>query len=274
LITIAVAATDSGLADEARQLAEKLSLPLLAAAVSPRLLSEPEAILFVSPQGLYIQRTGRVAPGPVAVHFGSSAMRHRRRAGQNELLGRAVGVGKKRQLQVLDATAGLGRDAFVLADSGCMVYLCERHPLVYELLASGLQQARAGGDNWLQSVCARMYLSPGDARQFIPPAQRSMDVIYLDPMFPVRQKSASVKKEMALFQALLEVGGTPVESDDLLLWALDQSVARVVVKRPVRAPLLCGKKPSHVMAGKAVRYDVYVLSPFTAESKGEACVDC
>jgi 16S rRNA (guanine1516-N2)-methyltransferase len=89
----------------------------------------------------------------------------------------------------------------------------------------------------------------------------SIDVIYLDPMFPARDKSASVKKDMALFQALLGAGESATDADDLLVWALEQAVARVVVKRPAKAAELAGSKPSHVIAGKAVRYDVYVLGP-------------
>lgn len=261
MISVGVAATGAGCADEARQLAAKLALPLLAPAVCARTLIEPQAILFLSPEGVYLQLTGKAAPGPIAAQFGSAAMRHRRRAGQNELLGRAVGVGKKSQLQVLDATAGLGRDSFVLADSGCQVLLCERHPLILELVASGLDQARRFGDEWLRAVAARMQLYPGDARQLSPATLCSVDVIYLDPMFPARDKSASVKKDMALFQALLGAGESATDADDLLLWALDQSVARVVVKRPAKASVLAGSKPSHVIAGKAVRYDVYVLGP-------------
>ena len=85
-----------------------------------------------------------------------------------------------------------------------------------------------------------------------------VDVIYLDPMFPARGKSASVKKEMALFQALLDGGEPSSGADELLLWALSRDVARVVVKRPRHAENLAGRRPSHVLAGKAVRYDVYV----------------
>ena len=82
------------------------------------------------------------------------------------------------------------------------------------------------------------------------------DVIYLDPMFGQRDRSAAVKKEMATFQLLLE--GEPEDGADLLAWALTQDVARVVVKRSPKATALGGIKPSHVIQGKAVRYDVHV----------------
>jgi 16S rRNA (guanine1516-N2)-methyltransferase len=240
-------------------LAKTLDLVLLSPGVSARDTEYLDAILFLSHGGTYLQQTGKKAPGPVMVEFGSSAMRHRRRAGQNEMLGRAVGVGKKNVLRVLDATAGLGKDSFILADLGCEVYLCERHPIVVELLASGLERAGLSREDWLSQVCGRMALCPGDARAQDVVAMAPIDVIYLDPMFPGRIKSANVKKEMALFQSLMDRREDVSDADDLLLWSLKQDVSRVVVKRPGKAPVLAARKPGHVIAGKTVRYDVYVL---------------
>ena len=186
---------------------------------------------------------------------GSAAMRHRRRGGQNELLGRAVGIGKREPLRLLDATAGLARDSFVLADLGCHVRLCERHPVICELLSDGLRRAKDSDDPWLAGVAARLALLPGDARE-----QRvdTSDVIYLDPMFPQRSKRAAVKADLSLLQDILQEQNQQ-DAEHLLTWALQQDVARVVVKRPLRAPALAGRSPSHVLRGKAVRFDVYVL---------------
>lgn len=80
----------------------------------------------------------------------------------------------------------------------------------------------------------------------------------IDPMFPPRDKSAAVKKEMALLQWLLESETGQSDAAQLLAWALEQDVARVVVKRPARAQPLAGAAPSHCLQGKAVRFDVYV----------------
>ena len=243
-------------ASEASRLVTRMNLPLLDAATDPATCTDYDALLVASVDGLSLQRTGRAAPGPVSVDFGGAGMRHRRGAGHNELLGRAVGVGKKPVLRVLDATAGLGRDSFVLADLGCQVLMSERVPLVSALLQSGLEKARSSGDPWLQGVLGRMSLWEGEARDL--PASRlsDIDVVYLDPMFPKRGKSAAVKKEMALFHSLLQ--GSSRDADRLLLWALALDVARVVVKRPSRAVNLADRRPSHVIAGKTVRYDVYV----------------
>lgn len=237
----------------ASALAASLGLPVIPAAeqgVAYHLL------LLVEGDALSLQATGDGRTGPIRADFGDSGMRYRRRGGHNELLGRAVGVGKRPGLTVLDGTAGLGRDGFVLADLGCRVHLYERHPLLFELLQAGLNAARAGPDPWLADVAARMTLYPGDVTASRPRAL-GCDVIYLDPMFPQRHKSAAVKKEMALFQQLLGEGAD--DADSLLDWALRQRVARVVVKRPARAASLAGVKPSHSINGKAVRFDVHVL---------------
>lgn len=255
---LALLAADSRDDAVAAALAGRLGLALLPTGSDPASCEAVDAVLVVSGDCLSLQQTGRGVPGPVAVDFGSAAMRHRRRSGHNELLGRAVGVGKKHPLLVLDATAGLGRDGFVLADLGCEVILCEREPVIAELLRAGMHVAAGRRDPWLDEVLGRMQLHPADARSLPADRLRQVDVIYLDPMFPQRGKSAAVKKEMALFQLLLDSVDAQDDADDLLGWALRLGAARVVVKRPPRATSLRGQKPSHSVAGKAVRYDVYV----------------
>ena len=159
---------------------------------------------------------------------------------------------------MIDATAGLGRDSFVLADLGARVRLCERHPVIAAMLEAGMDAARNSGDSWLVERVSRMQLHKGDACLLPPEELDDVDVIYLDPMFPARGKSAAVKKEMALFQYLLHdsIG----DGEATLRWALQQQVARVVVKRPARAAALAGVAPSHSIEGRAVRYDVHVLA--------------
>ena len=276
LALLAVSAADVPLA---AGLARELDLPIVPVDTDPAACEAYDVLLVVAGGVLALQQTPRlgrsaaarkkpgrrptagVLPGPVAVDFGSEAMRHRRRSGHNELLGRAVGVQGRRQPRVLDATAGLGRDSFVLADMGCAVTLCERNPVIAAMLARALQATLSGGDDWSGAVVRRMSLVAGDARGLSPHQLAAIDVIYLDPMFPRRDKSAAVKKEMALFQALLAGAGSEQVADELLPWALAQDVARVVIKRPSRAPFLGGRPPSHSVAGKAVRFDVHVRRP-------------
>ncbi|WP_116364796.1 class I SAM-dependent methyltransferase [Parahaliea mediterranea] len=242
------------------QVAAELGLPLLESTDA----LAADLLLRLDQGRLALVQGGPAAPGPVSVDFGGGRMRQRRRGGHNELLGKALGVGRKSPLRVLDATAGLGRDSFVLADLGCEVLLCERQPVVAALLGSALAQARGSDDDWLCATAQRMQLAPGDARQLPASSLAGIDVIYLDPMFPHRGKSAAVKKDMALFQRLIGIPEDETDSEALLQWALAQPVARVAVKRPLKAPPLAGGKPSHQIRGKAVRFDVHVLAALGA----------
>jgi 16S rRNA (guanine1516-N2)-methyltransferase len=267
---IGVQATGSAAQASAAELAAALGLPLL----GPGEVADEHcftALLLVSPDALALRAPGRAAPNPVAVDFGTAAMRHRRRGGQNELLGRAVGIGKKTPLRVLDATAGLGRDSFVLADLGCDLTLAEREPVVAALLRSGLTRAQGADDLWLRAVAGRMTLVEGDVRKLGAATLEQHDVIYLDPMFPPRDKSAAVKKEMALFQTLFSHAVGAGDADALLDWALQAPVSRIVVKRPLKAAPLNGQAPSHAIRGKAVRYDVYVLAALATTGASAFC---
>ncbi len=212
--------------------------------------------LVLTPQRLELRQAGPDAPGPVFADFVGGAAAHRRRygGGRGQHLARAVGLRHGASPSVLDATAGLGRDAFVLADLGCRVTLVERSPVIAMLLRDALVRAVAAPE--VSETAARMQLMLGDALALVgglPEAQRP-EVIYLDPMFPERSKSAEVKKEMRVFQRLV---GADEDAPALLAAALAKARKRVVVKRPRLAPPLDGPKPSGSVQGKSTRFDIY-----------------
>ena len=236
-------------------------------AESPKAIRRQQLVLWYSPKGLALQQTGKGAPGPVIVDFVGGAVGHRRKygGGKSQSIVKAVGVADTpRQLHILDATAGLGRDAYVLATLGCWVTMIERSPVVRALLADGL--ARAAGDGEAGEIVARMTLVPGHApelmRQFVG-ENNHFDVVYLDPMFPHRDKAAAVKKEMVLFQSLLGPDG---DADDLLTPALKLAQHRVVVKRPKKASDLAGRVPGYRLEGKSGRFDIYPLKRLNESS--------
>jgi 16S rRNA (guanine1516-N2)-methyltransferase len=189
--------------------------------------------------------------------------RRHRGGGRGEAIVRAVGLRAGEALQVLDATAGMGGDAFVLASVGCRVTMLERVPALQALLADGLARARAadrGADPEFARVIDRMLLVEADAVAHLSALAEAdcPDVIYLDPMFPGRRKSAAVKKEMQVFHDL--VGGDG-DADRLLEVALTRARRRVVVKRPRLADPLAGPAPDHVLAGVRNRFDLYIPAP-------------
>ena len=170
------------------------------------------------------------------------------------MVARAVGIRGSVRPSVLDATAGLGRDAFVIAALGCEVTLLERQPVIAALLEDGLQRARAAGGE-VAEIAARMHLLHCDAIAAMGDWQLpTPQVIHLDPMFPHRDKSALVKKEMRLFRPL---AGDDDDAPELLAAALQLASHRVAVKRPRKAPAIAGQRPSAELAGQSSRYDIY-----------------
>ncbi|KFZ37578.1 16S rRNA methyltransferase [Shewanella mangrovi] len=195
--------------------------------------------------------------GGINVDFVAGAVAHRRKfgGGRGQAIAKAAGLKQGENPTVLDGTAGLGRDAFVLASLGCTVSLVERHPVVAALLDDGLQRAYQDAEigDWMQQ---RLHLLPSHHIELLADEMAaSVDVVYLDPMYPHREKSALVKKEMRVFQTLV---GSDDDADALLAPALKIASKRVVVKRPDYAEDLAGVKPSTVIETKKNRFDVYV----------------
>ncbi|ABI73682.1 protein of unknown function DUF548 [Shewanella frigidimarina NCIMB 400] len=198
----------------------------------------------------------------ISVDFVSGAVAHRRKfgGGRGQSIAKAVGLKQGVTPTVVDGTAGLGRDAFVLASLGCKVIMVERHPVVAALLEDGLRRAYEDAEigEWMRDL---MSLFHGSSISALADAAQSsgteIDVVYLDPMYPHREKSALVKKEMRVFQTLV---GADLDADGLLAPAMALATKRVVVKRPDYAEDLDGVKPSMVIATKKNRFDVYVKS--------------
>ncbi|UXZ53473.1 class I SAM-dependent methyltransferase [Halomonas sp. 7T] len=231
----------------------------------------PEAL--VLPAGLTLaQHEGQLAlvgseqqyGKPLSVDFVAGKAAHRRQfgGGRGQLVAKACGLAKGATPSIVDATAGLGRDAFVLASLGAKVLLIERVAAIAALLNDGLSRAAQAEET--AAIAARMQLRHGDAAnalaELVADAQFAPQVIHLDPMFPHREKSALVKKEMRLFR---ELAGDDNDAPRLLEAALDVATHRVVVKRPRKAPPIAGPAPQHTLEGKTSRYDLYVHRSLT-----------
>lgn len=213
-------------------------------------------VLEVGPEGLAL----RLAEGPpVTVDLRTLTRRAR---GGRDLLLRAVGRGEDGDL-IVDATAGLGADAFHLAARGRRVHMLERQPLVAALLADALQRAASGceGED-ARRAAARLTLEAGDARRRLASIDPAPAVVVLDPMYPDAGKRGLPNKGMALFRTLV---GDDADAAELLLVALRVARRRVVVKRPRRAEPLGragnAPAPSGSVLGTTTRYDLYAPRP-------------
>lgn len=273
-----------GFEPRAESLSPGLNLPV----VSPSQLNDLEGglALIVDKLGLSVQLLGKNTPGPVRCDFIGGSAQHRRLygGGKGQDIAKAVGLNHSGfKPQVLDLTAGLGRDGFVLASLGATVLMLERQPIVFALLEDGLVRARERllaqtdnsdmGTKGLAEIMNRINTINQDANSYLknlradPSVDESCcdavnpdviypDVIYIDPMFPAREKSGKVKKEMQLFHQLV---GTDDDSSTLLPLALEVAQYRVVVKRSAHAPFLAEQKPGYSLKGKSTRFDIYPI---------------
>lgn len=249
-------------------LAEQLSLPLVSSIdLLPSACTAYLSYRSDHPQESRLQLfpVDAKQSGPVCVDFASNAAAHRLQSG-GELIVKAVKGRSKESLRVIDATAGLGRDSFVLAAHGFEVIAIERNAIVAALLNDGLQRAvHSTAAEWspVADIAARIHLVHADALIYLKNMsvdqqcfiEQQPDVIYLDPMFAHAEKAALVKKEMRLFRQLL--GEEVCNEAELLSAARAVAKLRVVVKRAIKAPCLAGVEPAYALSGKAVRFDVY-----------------
>lgn len=172
-----------------------------------------------------------------------------------ELLVRACKIKGVATPRLVDATAGLGQDSLLLAAAGFTVTLFECNPVIALLLADAVERARL--DPELAEAAGRMHVVEGDSIAGLRGLPAAPDVVYLDPMFPGRTKSAAVKKKFQLLHRL----EMPCQDEKALLdAALGARPRKIVIKRPIKGPYLAGVKPSYELCGKAVRYDCIVIT--------------
>lgn len=171
----------------------------------------------------------------------------------HEMLVRAAKTNET-DLKGIDATAGMGEDAFLLAAYGYDMTLYEQNPVVAVLLKDALRRAKKHPQ--LKEIAARMKLVEGNSVEELKTRVDAVDLIYLDPMFPGRQKSGLINKKLQLIQKL-----EPPCSDEVELFeaAIAANPSKIIVKRPLKSPFLAGKNPTYELKGKAIRYDCYAV---------------
>lgn len=190
------------------------------------------------------------------VDFVNGAVGHRLRfgGGRGQDLAKAMGLRAGKTPKIIDATAGLGRDAFLLASLGAEVTMIERSAQMHALLGDGMARAHAEGGDFAQ-IIERMTLLYGDAKELLP--NLSGEAVLIDPMHPPRKNSALVKLEL---RQVREIVGTDEDAADLVRVALACATQRVVLKWPAKADSIEGlRASSHQIMGKSTRYDVFMV---------------
>jgi len=252
-VALAVSGHDQCPPADLEQLSKLLRCPLYSDA------TEAEYVLHRSTARLELFSPKQPNTKAIFADFVEGKVRHRRLfgGGKGQDLAKALGLQKFPNATIIDATAGLGSDSFVMATLGCHVTMLERNPVVQLLLGDALARADSSGDEDVQEISARMRLVQQPSIDFLTALDPEdyPQLIYLDPMFPERGKQAQVKKEMRFFH---DVVGDDQDSPDLLDIALQRAVERIIVKRPLRAETLNDRKPDFQIKGKTIRYDVYL----------------
>lgn len=211
-------------------------------------------------KGLVLRLANEPSWGDIVVDFASPSLLYRQQhgGGRTEAIAKAIGIKGKANLTVLDCTAGMGTDSFIMASVGAKVTMLERSTIIASLLEDGLYRA---SQSQVEAI-SRLSLVHHNAIDYITEQTKQsqqvpIDVIYIDPMFPHKKKSALVKKEMRAFQQLL---GPDQDSQALLSAAINYAPKRIVVKRPNSAPPLennSNKQPNLEISSKKHRFDIY-----------------
>ncbi len=246
--SVAVFAQTSDLQPQAQSLANRLSLPLADKSTDPY-----EYLLVLNANYLGLQKTN-VKARPLFIDFLDKKIQHRRKQAslRKEMLARALGLKNKSPRKIIDATAGLARDSFILAALGFEVTALERSPIIFALLEDAIQ--RANYDHETGQILNRLHLIQANAIEWLRHPQTA-EIIYLDPMFPTSKKSALSKQDMRIFHDVL---GNDLDANLLLSAALACASERVVVKRPRLAPPIEGITPTFSIAGSSNRFDIYL----------------
>ena len=193
----------------------------------------------------------------IYVDFVHGALAHRQQfgGGRGQAIAKAIGLKQGNKPKVLDATAGLARDAYILATLGCHMTLLEQSPILSLLIEDGIKRGLENEQS-AQVLAGGFELHNQNAIEFMNKLNNEQrpDVIYIDPMYPERKKSALVKKDMQILQRLL---GKTDNDADLLKAALGCAKKRVVVKRPTQAEPVGQFTPSSSVSSKKTRYDLY-----------------
>lgn len=251
--SICIVCSDNVRKQQANELATQTGLPLLSE-------KSDDFDLQLCFDGDFVELFDTALNTAVHVDFVEGALAHRQQfgGGRGQAIAKAIGLKHGNTPSVLDITAGLARDAFILACLGCKLTLVEQSPVLYTLIDDGIRRGLANPAS-ADALKNFMNLVNADSILYMEHMDRETrpEVIYIDPMYPERKKSALVKKDMQILQHLL---GKDENAEALLKTALKCAGTRVVVKRPVHAEMLGDIKPSTSISSKKTRYDVYIIN--------------
>ncbi|ODN43594.1 class I SAM-dependent methyltransferase [Piscirickettsia litoralis] len=251
-MTVAILIKNTQFLEKSQRLAESIKQPLVES-----ITDDYHYYLVYSSAGLTLESNIDDGFKPLLIDFthGKTAQRLQQASIRKEAIAKAFSLHKGKRPYILDCTAGLGRDAMLLAKLGCRVDMIERSPIVHALLADALERAREEPNT--MELTKQVQLYHDDAQSYFEKHPNThYDAIYLDPMFPEKKKCALAQKEMQLFKKLV---GADLDAHLIFAACQNHYKDRLVIKRPRLAPLLA-QQPSYQLSGKANRFDIYLTA--------------
>ncbi|MFT4862099.1 MAG: 16S rRNA (guanine1516-N2)-methyltransferase [Pseudohongiellaceae bacterium] len=252
-LPIVLLSTDAAVTEQEQQLAEFLA----SSVISSLELTHSNCLFYLqlTPKGLVLCDLEVGGGKPTMVDFSSDALELRASDSLvKQNLIKALGLKKNPRTTVLDAMAGLGKDAYLMAMAGCTVQMVEKSKIVFVLLRDGLDRLHQYGIDELEK--SSMSLLFADFLE-ISPKKQKFDVVYLDPMYQSPKRKSKAKRDIERLQRLL---GKEDNEVSLLEHGLELAERRVVVKRPKNAPPFANRKPDIVYKGSSARFDVYLTT--------------
>ena len=229
--------------EKANRIAEKLHIPL----ITKEECAYAELLLLLCKEGIVL------TDGKLSLHGDYTKLLRRLKYHNlsQEALIRAVRIkGRCQGLTAIDCTAGMGEDSLLLAAAGFSVTLCEHNPIITLLLKDTIERAKSIPE--LADIVSRMTVIEGNSECILSKLKVSPDIIFLDPMFPMKKKKSLVKEKLQVLQKL----ESPCTNEEILLQAAMQArPTRIVIKRPAKGPYLANIKPSYSISGDSMRYD-------------------
>lgn len=236
--------------DKATQIAKSLEIGLQVVANVSEIDADSGMFLMYDAEGLSLIKDGLTIRGD----FSQMKKRLNNANLQHEMLVKVAKLKNPSEHPIaIDATAGLGEDSILLAGAGYEVKMFERDKYIAALLEDAIDRARE--DEFLNPIVSRMTLVKGDSIEAMEAKAFSPDIVYLDPMFPTRNKSGLIKKK---FQLLQQLESPCEEGERLILAAKSLNPKKIIIKRPLKGEYLAGIKPNHSIEGRAIRYDCLV----------------
>ncbi len=252
-LPIVLLSSDAVITEQEQQLAEFLAVSIVSGGELNHF--DWSFYLQLTPKGLVLCDAQASNSKPTVVDFSNAALESRSSdALLKQNLIKALGLKKLPRPTVLDAMAGLGKDAYLMAMAGCKVQMVEKSKIVFALLHDGLERLQQwGADEFAENP---MSLLLADFLELSPTQQR-FDVVYLDPMYQSPNRKSKAKRDIERLQRLL---GSEDNEESLLAHGLALARRRVVVKRPKNAPPFANRKPEIVYKGSSARFDVYLTA--------------